>query len=849
MNSRRLISILLIIAAVGMFCLATVARAQNITAASCNLPDLNTAINAITQASAVITVPACTGNWTSAQISTIPSVNTNLVIQGSTTVNCTGTPGVAGYTCTPNDLTIFQDNDPSAYPSPWVINMSTNSSCPNSCYFRMTGFTMEVGSGVAKDNGDITFNGPNNNFRLDHYHSNGGGDVIFGRMFGQFRGVLDHFLCENGGQCVIFSNNNNDSIGYGDGSWTAATNFGSSDFMFMEDFVSTGGGLLQDCDTGGKFVVRYGNVLNTSSGSAILHTHGTKSPAGRGRGCRAYEAYHLYIQGPSSPAYAFGSSAGGSALVWGNTLASGFQNFFGVEAPRNDGEECETANPNGWGFCGNHVPSGCSTPANSNWDGNSNSTGYPCLDGVGRGQGQALNGQNFPNALNSTTGSISFTHELLEPIYLFDNSLGSAGGMLTLDLSTQNNRDVYYDCSRQNGINGGQVLPVGGTTCNGTFTGAYGTGSGVLSARPSSCTPGPGGTYGASPTGSYGTAYWATDANGGLGELYVCTATNTWTAVYEPYTYPHPLDGGSTTYPLTVSTVGPGTISGCSTGNYAPATPITCNETPTGGAYFTGWSGGTCSGSSPSCSFNLSGPSTVTANFSPTPPSQISLDNHCTQDNGASFLNTVTCGPMTVTAGDGITCELTYSDPYTFSSLVDNVNSGGYLAGIAVHHNTTQGQWYGIYYKPNAQAGSTTITLALSTGSSYSYSGMSCQAWKSSVGGSFIVDSSFSQLQDAAATANPTTGSNKTPAAGNEVVVAAVGMSTQTATAGTNYLIIDPLPGELVFPQYWTQTTATPTNAPYTASSDNWSDLMSAFRFSNGVPSAPTGVSVIVGEP
>jgi hypothetical protein len=31
--------------------------------------------------------------------------------------------------------------------------------------------------------------------------------------------------------------------------------------------------------------------------------------------------------------------------------------------------------------------------------------------------------------------------------------------------------------------------------------------------------------------------YWATDQN----TLYTCTATNTWTAYYTPYTYPHPL--------------------------------------------------------------------------------------------------------------------------------------------------------------------------------------------------------------------------------------------------------------------------------------------------------------------
>jgi len=47
--------------------------------------------------------------------------------------------------------------------------------------------------------------------------------------------------------------------------------------------------------------------------------------------------------------------------------------------------------------------------------------------------------------------------------------------------------------------------------------------------------------------------YWATDqgswnqsGSGGQGVLYKCTATNTWTLYYTPYTYPHPLQGGST---------------------------------------------------------------------------------------------------------------------------------------------------------------------------------------------------------------------------------------------------------------------------------------------------------------
>jgi len=31
------------------------------------------------------------------------------------------------------------------------------------------------------------------------------------------------------------------------------------------------------------------------------------------------------------------------------------------------------------------------------------------------------------------------------------------------------------------------------------------------------------------------------------GTLYKCTATNTWTAYYAPYAYPHPLQGEADT--------------------------------------------------------------------------------------------------------------------------------------------------------------------------------------------------------------------------------------------------------------------------------------------------------------
>ena len=69
-----------------------------------------------------------------------------------------------------------------------------------------------------------------------------------------------------------------------------------------------------------------------------------------------------------------------------------------------------------------------------------------------------------------------------------------------------------------------------------SFDGTTGIGIGLYAAMPATCTTGVG--------------YWATDKGGNWntingtandGCLYKCTATNTWTLYYTPYTYPHPL--------------------------------------------------------------------------------------------------------------------------------------------------------------------------------------------------------------------------------------------------------------------------------------------------------------------
>jgi hypothetical protein len=404
----------------------------------------------------------------------------------------------------------------------------------------MAGLTFQETSGATKYNGEIRLIGDSPNFRFDHNHIGGTGKQDeWMRVEGRVIGVIDHNVGDenptnaNGDNYFQAFDPVDDTIGLGDGSWRNGPQFGTLNALYIEsNYIK--GGAPDDCNFGGRFVMRY-NTLDSNYVS--IQTHGTKSAGGPQRGCLSYEAYNNYFTGStSSPSSGATGAKAGTGLLFNNTVAQGYYRFYEASTDRNGGDNAaEINNPNGWGYCGTATPTPSSgaNGTGSNWDGNTDSSGYPCLDGLGRGQDtQALNGQPFPSRLNSSTGTIAWPHQYLEPIYMWNNSIGSA---TYVDVSTNanNNRDYYYDATAQGG----------------SFTGATGTGHGSLSARPTTCKPGPGGTYGASPTGSYGVAYFATDANGGNGELYVCTSTNTWTGIYQPYTYPHPLVTGSSATP------------------------------------------------------------------------------------------------------------------------------------------------------------------------------------------------------------------------------------------------------------------------------------------------------------
>ena len=565
-----------------------------------------------TNPTVTVNIPGGTGVWTSppGQLTyTVPAAVTTLIIQGQTTVNCTGTAGTNTYACTATDATIIQDNIAANF-GVIQINGSGSASSP---LIRVTGLTMQNGSGGNKFQGLLLFysNSASSQIRVDHNHFNlttgTSGTGWAGRLNGPFVGVMDHNVFDNASptntgsvaQGFMNSNTLNDSLGFGDGSWAFPTGFGTSNFMFYENNVFNGG-LFGDCVSGGKFVSRYNTFNSDSKSSSWVHNHGTAQNNGRTRSCRAFEAYNNYFNAATTGSVMIGD-AGGTGLVWGNTVSRiSSAPFIAVGDERNDGGHSQSPTPGEWGYCGIGTlnPSG----PTSNWDGNVDSTGRACLDGIGRGQGiQALNGANFPSALNSTTGTIAWPQEYLEPVYAWMNTLLGSPALSIASPATAQNRDVYVD--------------------NASFNGTTGTGFGTHAARLAlgGCTAGPGGAYGASPTGSYGVFFYETDTSTG----WVCTATNTWTQTYAPYTYPYPGTGGGTNFTLTSSVSGLGTITGtnCGSTTYASGTLIgPCTANTVSGSTFTSWSGVSgsagCSGSTNPCpQFTLGANSAFTATF------------------------------------------------------------------------------------------------------------------------------------------------------------------------------------------------------------------------------------------
>ena len=175
---------------------------------------------------------------------------------------------------------------------------------PANLLSRVTGIQFQDGGrtpSAAAPGGLFHVNGSNINgsqFRMDHCKfDNLNGSIVFNTVIG----VIDHTtFITNGGDdaiCIYGERWNGAPPGsFGDASWAAPNDFGSSQFTFFEDCTfhnnnGTYAGVVTDCYEGGRFVVRHSSIYNTTLG-----THGTES-SGRERGSKAIEVYNNTFTG------------------------------------------------------------------------------------------------------------------------------------------------------------------------------------------------------------------------------------------------------------------------------------------------------------------------------------------------------------------------------------------------------------------------------------------------------------------------------------------------------------------------------------------------------------------------
>ena len=580
-----------IVAVLCLLCASGFAWAGTYTAATCDYSDVKAIINGPKHKAVngdVIVIPAGTCTWT-----------TGITISGiGITIEGQGTPKTGASTVgAGTSTTILVQN--------MTSSLFSASGVPYGQLMRysMMYLKPEIGltneavairtSGTCTQRGCPNIRVDNVTFDTGYTKDPAAADTISNNLFG----VYDHNTFYGSGglgpAAVQISFSAWQGVGdYGDESFAAPDSTGTAQALFLENNDLEGArGSENDVGFNGlggdRYVIRY-NISNATPGTGLFSTHGT-AWTGRDRGTRQREVYRNQINcSPTGGSCGGGGFNSGMGYVFENAFAapgSGwFNHYLTVDEPR------AWRAISMWGFCagagaydlndGTIYASGTITAGGSNsitdagqtwstnqWAGvaiangtpysvydltrsigfeiasntsNSLTATYPffgtkmaigdsyrilrstlCLDQPGRAKGTYLSGTSGPNGGPSPKG---WSNQVLEPIYEFADTrsghVGSPVGGFTKRI--QANRDYYAEVSTS-----------AQTSANSPFNGTTGTGFGILANRPSTCVTGVG--------------YWATDqgnwnkSGGEQGELYICTAKDTWTMRYEPFTYPHPL--------------------------------------------------------------------------------------------------------------------------------------------------------------------------------------------------------------------------------------------------------------------------------------------------------------------
>jgi len=381
-------------------------QAATINATTCSGNDVQTALTNASNGDIIIVPPgSCT--WT-----IHVSINSKyLTLQGAgagTNVQC-AVPGQTTYTCI---------TDGTSKSDAMITTMLEIRSIQPGGLTRITGITFLGGaftggtggtSGIDPNNQSIVnvVNGSSTHFRFDHnniYTTRTSGLTVNGCVYG----LIDHnsFTITNGNYAHYMKNGAEcgSSYPYGDGAWTQSAQFGSPNFMFIEDNTYTAScsefTLANDGWSGMRVVFRYNTVT-----CSFFTNHGTMQ---RQRGARAIEVYNNVfsrVSGPFDGGSAVGTGSGAS-LIYNNIVTGPYGYVAAYTINR------LSAPYTVWGQCN----------GTSNWDANSSPAGYACIDQPGRGAGDLINGDPCC-MVNVATGTKAWPHQQLEISYAWGNTL------------------------------------------------------------------------------------------------------------------------------------------------------------------------------------------------------------------------------------------------------------------------------------------------------------------------------------------------------------------------------------------------------------------------------------------